>query len=66
MVEDAADLDAAVANCLRVLMDAKDGEAGALPDAPASTDEYVEDFTKARHIRRPQAQDIIGACFEGG
>jgi hypothetical protein len=55
-----------VAKCFRVLMkgDSVAGHLGSdLPVAAECTESTAPDFTKARHIRRPQAQDIISTCF---
>ena len=65
IVETAEELESTVANCLRVLLKQDQSPAIALAPAPACAEESSQDFTKARHIRRPQAQDIIASCFDG-
>jgi acetyl-CoA carboxylase carboxyl transferase alpha subunit len=64
VVDTVEDLCPTVASCLRVLLKTKGpvGEVAAAPEVPL---DYTPDFTKSRHIRRPQAQDIISTVFDG-
>ena len=64
VVDTVEDLCPTVAGCLRVLLKTA-GPAKPVVTAPEVALEYTPDFTKSRHIRRPQAQDIIGTVFDG-
>jgi len=63
VVDSPEDLCPAVAKCLRVLMKASGPPADA-PVPPEASLDYTPDFTKSRHIRRPQAQDVIDSVFD--
>lgn len=64
VVDSVADLCPTVASCLRVLLKTA-GPSREVTPAPEVPLNYTPDFTKSRHIRRPQAQDVIQAVFDG-